>query len=90
MVKLDGFKCEDCRPLTDGKYKDCPGCGVAVEKTSGCNHITCPCGTHWCFVCRHVSDAHAIYGHMYKEHGGSGIDYAFDEEEEDMDEEDDY
>ncbi|GMH77334.1 hypothetical protein TrRE_jg4436 [Triparma retinervis] len=31
--------------------KNCPFCSLAVERTYGCNHISCRCGRHWCFVC---------------------------------------
>jgi len=30
----------------------CPNCNVHVEKTMGCNHMTCgKCGTHFCYRC---------------------------------------
>mmetsp|Transcript_10990 Transcript_10990/g.24528 ORF Transcript_10990/g.24528 Transcript_10990/m.24528 type:complete len:372 (-) Transcript_10990:260-1375(-) len=29
----------------------CPGCATITSKIEGCNHITCPCGHEWCFVC---------------------------------------
>lgn len=30
----------------------CPRCEVAVEKSEGCNHMTCMrCGTHFCYRC---------------------------------------
>ncbi|KAM0750960.1 hypothetical protein T439DRAFT_326001 [Meredithblackwellia eburnea MCA 4105] len=30
----------------------CPGCQVPVEKSMGCNHMTCArCSTHFCFRC---------------------------------------
>lgn len=31
--------------------KRCPKCGHAVEKSSGCNRVTCKCGTVFCFKC---------------------------------------
>jgi hypothetical protein len=31
--------------------KTCPRCTRRVTRDDGCNHITCPCGHHWCFVC---------------------------------------
>ncbi|KAK4648422.1 uncharacterized protein QC761_109900 [Podospora bellae-mahoneyi] len=34
-----------------GMTKDCPKCGRRVNKTAGCNHITCHCGHEWCYVC---------------------------------------
>jgi hypothetical protein len=30
----------------------CPGCGIAVEKSGGCDHVRCTaCGCEWCYVC---------------------------------------
>ncbi len=34
--------------------KPCPGCGSYVEKFEGCNHITCSCKTHFCWICGFV------------------------------------
>ncbi|XP_047977087.1 ATP-dependent RNA helicase DEAH11, chloroplastic-like [Salvia hispanica] len=31
--------------------KKCPGCGFTVEKVDGCNHVTCRCGRHVCWLC---------------------------------------
>ncbi|KAH0838584.1 hypothetical protein J3R83DRAFT_6905 [Lanmaoa asiatica] len=36
----------------DSSTMACPGCGVRVEKSMGCNHMTCAkCGTHFCYRC---------------------------------------
>ncbi|GIQ80887.1 hypothetical protein KIPB_001761 [Kipferlia bialata] len=49
----------------------CPSCGVAVEKSEGCNHITCHCGKHWCWACGFVSTREGpVYAHMVEKHGG--------------------
>ncbi|KAJ7252460.1 hypothetical protein C8J57DRAFT_1474125 [Mycena rebaudengoi] len=35
-------------------WKHCPGCKTAIQKESGCNHMTClspGCSTHFCYVC---------------------------------------
>ncbi|KAK4199561.1 hypothetical protein QBC40DRAFT_254894 [Triangularia verruculosa] len=32
-------------------WKRCPRCKAGVEKTEGCNHITCLCGVEWCYRC---------------------------------------
>ncbi|KAL7562881.1 hypothetical protein ACA910_000257 [Epithemia clementina (nom. ined.)] len=29
----------------------CPGCHTLTSRIDGCNHITCPCGKEWCYVC---------------------------------------
>ena len=29
----------------------CPHCGQLVQKQFGCDHITCICGGHFCWVC---------------------------------------
>ncbi|KAI1467603.1 uncharacterized protein F4812DRAFT_430138 [Daldinia caldariorum] len=31
--------------------KPCPGCERNIDKYSGCDHVTCPCGHQWCWVC---------------------------------------
>ncbi|QRW02411.1 protein ligase [Ceratobasidium sp. AG-Ba] len=38
---------------TEG-WKACPGCKTPIEKSEGCNHMTCTtpaCNTHFCYVC---------------------------------------
>ena len=32
-------------------WKPCPRCSKMVEKTSGCNHISCTCGAQFCYRC---------------------------------------
>lgn len=57
--------------------KDCPKCGTMIEKTEGCNHMTCRfCSAHICWVCMEVfSDGKAVYPHMERKHGSIGIEY---------------
>ncbi|KAJ2936672.1 hypothetical protein H1R20_g414, partial [Candolleomyces eurysporus] len=50
--------------------KRCPSCNILTEKTEGCNHMTCPCGTHFCWICRGVFAQGTIYEHMSTVHGG--------------------
>lgn len=56
-------------------YKDCPKCATTMEKTEGCNHITCGgCRAHICWVCLAVFGApDPCYEHMRKLHGGIGL-----------------
>ncbi|KAF2176024.1 hypothetical protein K469DRAFT_682817 [Zopfia rhizophila CBS 207.26] len=55
--------------------KDCPKCTTPMEKTEGCNHMTCGgCRTHICWVCMAVFETSGpCYDHMNKEHGGIGL-----------------
>ncbi|KAJ7637178.1 hypothetical protein FB45DRAFT_789450 [Roridomyces roridus] len=32
-------------------WRRCPSCSFLVELVYGCNHMTCRCGTHFCFRC---------------------------------------
>ncbi|KAH6640273.1 hypothetical protein F5144DRAFT_485176 [Chaetomium tenue] len=93
----EGWRCEECVAAKGGLVvKTCPACGVATERTAGCDHISCPCGKHWCFNCAAmVADTAAeVYAHMSDVHhtwfeGGGGADYAAYEFESDEEEEDD-
>jgi hypothetical protein len=53
------------------QVKECPKCKTMVERTGGCNHITCHCGSHWCWTCCNNTssdgetfDENTIYDHM--------------------------
>ena len=85
LPDVDAFRCEECiaaeaarraavgdaTPVEGAlRVLHCPKCDVAVEKTSGCNHITCICGTHWCFTCGDAFELDTIYTHMTEVHGG--------------------
>ncbi|MCJ1279006.1 hypothetical protein MMC21_006827 [Puttea exsequens] len=50
--------------------KDCPGCGVPIEKSEGCNHMECrSCGTHICWFClESFETGRDCYGHMQNVH----------------------
>lgn len=51
--------------------KRCPRCRCPVFKTAGCNHMTCRCGCHWCYVCEAGFDvADQCYTHLRQAHGG--------------------
>ncbi|KAF9441319.1 hypothetical protein P691DRAFT_813162 [Macrolepiota fuliginosa MF-IS2] len=55
---------------TDNNAKQCPSCRAWVEKTEGCNHMSCKCGVHFCWICLGAFDAGRIYDHMSQAHGG--------------------
>lgn len=45
-------------------FQMCPTCQNAVEKSEGCNHMTCRCGTHFCYVCAAKCDSNNPYAHF--------------------------
>lgn len=82
-----GYTCAEYKDIESGGYealeklkrklniKDCPKCKTAMEKTEGCNHITCGgCSAHICWVCMAVfGTSGPCYEHMTKKHGGIGL-----------------
>ncbi|KAF5366578.1 hypothetical protein D9758_008932 [Tetrapyrgos nigripes] len=49
--------------------KKCPQCGVWIQKSEGCNHMSCKCGAHICWVCMGTYPPGRIYEHMNQAHG---------------------
>ncbi|RCV11800.1 hypothetical protein SETIT_2G215600v2 [Setaria italica] len=38
--------------LADGRnWTRCPSCRAMIDKTGGCRHIVCRCGTAFCYIC---------------------------------------
>ncbi|KAF9055032.1 hypothetical protein BDZ89DRAFT_975209 [Hymenopellis radicata] len=82
----DGMSCTDARIRNDpgeqerlsqrwlreqAGVKQCPRCSRFLEKTEGCNHMSCPCGAHLCWRCLGAfPDAQSTYDHMNSAHGG--------------------
>jgi hypothetical protein len=81
------YTCAEYKDIASGGYealaklkrelniKDCPKCTTPMEKTEGCNHMTCAgCKAHICWVCMAVFDTSGpCYAHMMKAHGGIGL-----------------
>lgn len=81
------YTCAEYKDITSGGYealerlkkelniKDCPKCTTPIEKTEGCNHMTCGgCRAHICWVCMAVFETSgSCYSHMTKNHGGIGL-----------------
>jgi len=81
---LTAFRCEECTMAQQAEaerddvfvkktFKKCPGCEAHTVKSSGCNHITCRCGVHWCYQCGEQHPADSIYDHMDEAHGGINL-----------------
>ena len=52
--------------------KDCPKCGITIQKTAGCNHVKCErCKADFCWVCLAAFRIdNEVYEHMQRVHGG--------------------
>ncbi|KAJ4686887.1 hypothetical protein HRR95_001065 [Exophiala dermatitidis] len=59
-VGEDGRTCRENEDLMDAedrqlananRWRQCPNCKNLVEKTEGCNHVVCDCGTEFCYGC---------------------------------------
>ncbi|KAG1744200.1 hypothetical protein EDB19DRAFT_529744 [Suillus lakei] len=81
----DGFTCEERDRAEDKLYhewaanhdvKNCPGCKTPIERSEGCNHMTCArCQTHICWECLATfPKGDGIYDHMRQKHGGIGLE----------------
>jgi hypothetical protein len=80
---VNNYICIDCDTLPPD-IKNCPQCEHPSILGSGCNHVTCHCGTHWCFECGKDHDdtyksftSITIYTHMENKHGGIYRNQAF-------------
>ncbi|KAF2449965.1 hypothetical protein P171DRAFT_405593 [Karstenula rhodostoma CBS 690.94] len=81
------YACAEYKDIQSGGYealerlkkelniKDCPKCTTPMEKTEGCNHMTCGgCKAHICWVCMAVFSTSAqCYDHMTEKHGSIGL-----------------
>jgi hypothetical protein len=39
---------------SDDGWRRCPSCSYIISKGDGCDHMTCVCGTEFCWECRAV------------------------------------
>jgi len=83
----EGFTCQEWKKHRDpaaqeqllqawaegSGVKKCPNCAAFIEKNGGCNHMSCHCGAHVCWVCMGVFSYDQIYSHMTAAHGGFGL-----------------
>ena len=59
---------EDTKKLLyTGDAKKCPSCKQIIVKNGGCDHMTCTCGSHFCFRCNQKLDSDDPYFHVCPE-----------------------
>lgn len=60
--------------MTDISMRRCPNssCRKAYERTEGCNKMTCPCGTSFCYLCGVEIDKARPYDHFKDGSKGGG------------------
>ncbi|KAL2207063.1 hypothetical protein CC79DRAFT_1383107 [Sarocladium strictum] len=44
-------RCGSCRSKTSMGWQRCNACKSVVELSTGCNHMTCRCGSQFCYKC---------------------------------------
>ncbi|KAI0553482.1 hypothetical protein F4679DRAFT_599648 [Xylaria curta] len=44
-------------------WKRCPNCLNLIQKSGGCNHMTCKCGENFCYLCGEVYGIHGVPSH---------------------------
>ena len=44
------LECEAYRAINE-IAKSCPSCGAKIDRSKGCNHMTCKCGFDFCWLC---------------------------------------
>lgn len=101
---INNFVCESCHEIENSKkpaakdilIKECPQCTTTVQKVGGCNHITCKCGSHWCWSCGIDNDngvvfnSGTVYDHLSKCNGIFSNDGENNDYNEEYDYESDY
>ena len=76
LQELEHYVCDGCRDpgnISENNHIErvmhCPGCRAPTQKTAGCNHMTCLCGQHWCWICgKGESSADDVHEHIYEVH----------------------
>lgn len=54
------------KEIDAGNLQICPRCDRRTQRIDGCNHITCPCGEHFCWLCGVGWPAAEGYRHFHE------------------------
>jgi len=67
----DGFD----KMVADGNAQHCPNCYLLVEKSGGCDKMTCSdCGFKFCLKCGDHMDVNYVTNHLFAIRGGASND----------------
>lgn len=55
---------ESNRRIIESTSQACPNCFVRTEKISGCNHMSCRCNFHFCYLCGSKLNPQNPYQHF--------------------------
>jgi hypothetical protein len=75
LVRYDPMDAAFLKWKKDNDVRSCPkqGCGAQIQKSMGCNHMTCQnCKSHICWFCMGIYEHSIIYKHMRTDHGDIG------------------
>merc|ERR550532_1017196 len=64
------------KQMAERNMRRCPNpkCMKPCERIEGCNHMKCPCGTHFCWLCGERVNAVRPYDHYKDGSEGGGTD----------------
>lgn len=54
MACPDLLSAQDRALVVQCDWKQCPHCRRVIDRSDGCDHMTCPCGTVFCWGCLHI------------------------------------
>uniref|UniRef100_A0A6B2L001 RBR-type E3 ubiquitin transferase n=1 Tax=Arcella intermedia TaxID=1963864 RepID=A0A6B2L001_9EUKA len=49
--KIHGKSADESAQWMKANVRNCPSCKQGVVRNGGCNHMTCKCGQHFCWLC---------------------------------------
>jgi len=82
----DEFTGDYLKKVAGTTMQKCPRCNNWIEKSEGCNHMTCKCGHEFDFATGKSYNRNSLYGQGRDQpQGGDAEDYSDEDEEDDDD-----